>query len=97
MRLLEVLNLMTQVLMRKRVDGAVYIRHGDLRANERHHAGFWAFTGAQGCFMDDEGKQAIPASAWLEYIEWLAEDEASPETASYEAKQQWRMRKGRIW
>lgn len=90
----ELAELQAQVLIRTTPRGMAYIRAADLVSP--HREGFWAFTGAQSGFQDDEGYSAIPASAWLEYVEWLGEDDASPETASTAAKTDRRLKHGRL-
>lgn len=90
----ELAELQAQVLIRTTARGMAYVRAADLVSP--HREGFWAFTGAQSCFQDDKGFSAIPASAWLEYIEWLGEDDASPETASTATKTDWRLKLGRL-
>ena len=89
----ELAELRAQVLIRTTARGTAYVRAADLVSP--HREGFWAFTGAQSCFQDDEGFSAIPASAWLEYTEWLGEDDASPETANTATKTDWRLKHGR--
>lgn len=60
-----------------------------------HLEPFWLFTGPQGCYHDQAGARLIPATAWLEYLDWLREGGGDPSKATSDTKYQWRGRSGR--
>ena len=64
---------------------------------EEHYAAFWVFTGSQGMIQCTDGRSRMPASAWVEYIEWLAAAPGNrPATVEPESKLHHRLQLGRL-